>query len=108
CESDAGGSAIYEAIYEASLTHITGLSGDVESVANTSYVSLRRRKQFAMLQPARDRVDLGLILKATTPTERLESAASFNRLFTHRVRVTQTVVDLELAAWIHLAHPAAA
>jgi hypothetical protein len=71
------------------------------------YLSFRRRKQFAMVQPSTtSRIDLGLILPATTPaTGRLESAAKFNPLFTHRVRITAaTDLDDELRGWLATAY----
>jgi hypothetical protein len=56
-----------------------------------------------MIQPSTaSRIDLGLILPSTTPaTGRLETAATFNPLFTHRVRITAaTELDDELRAWL--------
>jgi hypothetical protein len=52
------------------------------------------------------RIDLGLILPATTPaTGRLGPAASFNPLFTHRVRITAaTDLDDELRGWLATAY----
>jgi hypothetical protein len=49
---------------------------------------------------------LGLILQATTPaTGRLEPAAKFNPLFTHRVRITAaTDLDDELRGWLVTAY----
>lgn len=60
-----------------------------------------------MVKPAADHIDVGLILKDTAPHGRLEDAATFNRLFTHRVRVTEPVVDDDLARWLRSAHAAA-
>ncbi len=58
-----------------------------------------------MIQPAAARVDVGLILKGVAVSERLESAASFNALFTHRVRVnTVEDIDDELEAWLREAY----
>jgi Domain of unknown function (DUF5655) len=60
-----------------------------------------------MIQPSTaSRIDLGLILSATTPvTGRLESAAKFNPLFTHRVRITvATDFDDELRGWLATAY----
>ena len=71
------------------------------------YLNLRRRQQSAMIQPSTtSRIDLGLILPATTPaTGRLEPAANFNPLFTHRVRITaETDLDDELRGWIATAY----
>jgi hypothetical protein len=60
-----------------------------------------------MIQPSTaDRIDLGLILPGGTPTtSRLESAAKFNALFTHRVRITAaTDLDDELRGWLATAY----
>ena len=66
-----------------------GIGDDIEIAPKKGYVSLRRRKQFAMIQPsAAGRIDLGLILRDVPPDARLESAKGFNALFTHRVRLT--------------------
>jgi len=71
-----------------------------------AYVSLRRKKQFALLQPSTSaRLDVGLILNGVKPTGRLEPSGSFNAMFTHRVRVTSEAdVDAELRRWLKLAH----
>jgi hypothetical protein len=77
------------------------LGSDVEIAPKKGYLSLRRRKQFAMLRPAAKHIDVGLILPGRPVTERLESAATFNALFTHRVRVRSTAdVDDELVGWL--------
>jgi hypothetical protein len=64
--------------------------GDITVSPKKGYLSLRRRKQFAMIQPSTaTRIDLGLILPPdTAPGARLESAARWNALFTHRVRIS--------------------
>jgi hypothetical protein len=79
---------------------------DVTIAPKKGYLSLRRRKQFAMLQPSTTgRVDLGLILKDQPAEGRLEPAAGFNGLFTHRVRLVAVAeVDDELTGWLRLAH----
>jgi hypothetical protein len=55
-----------------------------------------RGKQFAMVQPSTtSQIDRGLILPAMAPaTGRLEPAAKFNPLLTHRVRIT-AATDLD-------------
>jgi hypothetical protein len=78
--------------------------GPVEVAPKKGYVSLRRRTQFGMLRPAAKHVDLGLVLPGEPVTERLESAATFNALFTHRVRVRSADdVDPELIEWLRRA-----
>ena len=78
--------------------------GDFEVAPKKGYLSLRRRKQFAMIKPAASHVDLGLILVGVLADGRLESAAGFNALFTHRVRVRSTKdVDRDLRGWLQQA-----
>jgi hypothetical protein len=59
-----------------------------------------------MVQPSTaSRIDLGLILPATTPAAgRLEPAAKFNPLFTHRVRITAATDLDELRGWLATAY----
>lgn len=87
---------------------VSGLGPDVEVAPKKGYLSLRRRKQFAMIRPAARHVDLGLILPGRPVDARFESAANFNALFTHRVRVRSVdEVDRELVGWLEAAYDAA-
>jgi hypothetical protein len=106
----AGAKAGLRSLHDALLTQVRAL-GPFDIAAKKGYLSLRRRKQFAMIQPSTiSRIDLGLILSATTPaTGRLEPAATFNPLFTHRVRITAaTDLDDELRGWLAAAYALAA
>jgi len=101
-----GGKAGLRPLHDALLGQIRAL-GAFDIAPRKGYLSLRRRKQFAMVQPSTtSRIHLGLILPATTPaTDRLESAAKFNPLFTHRVRITAvTDLDDELGGWLVTAY----
>ena len=102
----SGKKAGLKALHYALMTAITTFGDDIELAPKKGYVSLRRKKQFAMIQPTTaTRIDLGLILKDVPATERLESAASFNALFTHRVRVNAiNDVDAQLVAWLKQAY----
>jgi hypothetical protein len=87
---------------------VHGLGTDIEIAPKKGYLSLRRRKQFAMIKPAAKHIDLGLVLPDRAPAGRLESAATFNALFTHRVRLgSLDEVDDELNGWIGDAYAAA-
>jgi hypothetical protein len=102
----AGSKAGLRPLHDALLAQIHAI-GAFDIAAKKGYLSLRRRKQFAMVQPSTtSRIDLGLILPATTPvTSRLESAATFNALFTHRVRITAPEdLDDELRGWLVTAY----
>ena len=101
----AGAKAGLRPLHDALLGEIRAL-GAFDIAPKKGYLSLRRRKQFAMIQPSTtSRIDLGLILPATPATGRLESAARFNPLFTHRVRITgATDLDDELRGWLATAY----
>jgi Domain of unknown function (DUF5655) len=84
----AGAKAGLRPIHDAVLGAVLAFGDDIETVPKKGYLSLRRRKQFAMIQPGTSRrVDLGLILGDVPPNGRLEPAARFNAMFTHRVRL---------------------
>ena len=102
----AGAKAGLRPLHDALLGEIRTL-GAFDIAPKKGYLSLRRRKQFAMVQPSTtSRIDLGLILPATTPaTGRLEPAAKFNPLFTHRIRITAVSdIDDELRGWLATAY----
>jgi hypothetical protein len=101
----AGRRPAVRAIHERIWTAISALGDDVDVAPKKGYLSLRRRIQFGMIQPAARHVDLGLVLPDEPVTPRLESAATFNALFSHRVRVRDVAdVDRELVGWIRLAY----
>ncbi len=105
----AGPKAALRPIYDALIAAVTGFGKDVEVAPKKSYVSLRRNKQFALIQPStKTRVDVGINLKGTPPTDRLEASGSFNAMVSHRVRLTDAAeVDAELTGWLKSAYEAA-
>jgi hypothetical protein len=98
----SGAKAQVRPLHDAVMAELSRL-GEFEVAPKKGYLSLRRRKQFAMLQPSTSgRLDLGLVLpERTEQTERLESGRTFNALFTHRVRLTsKSDIDAELNGWL--------
>lgn len=93
-------------IYDKLISVVESFGNDVEVSAKKSYVSLRRSKQFAIVQPStKSRIDVGLKLKDVEPAGRLEKSGSFNSMVTHRVRVTDLKeVDSELKKWLKNAY----
>lgn len=96
-------------VYDALIKAVQSFGKDVEVAPKKTYVSLRRRKQFALVQPStRDRIDVGINLRGTPSGGRLEASGSFNAMVSHRVRVTSKKdVDAELKAWLRQAYDAA-
>ncbi len=105
----AGGKEPLRPIYDALIKAAQKLGKDVEIAPKKAYVSLRRNKQFALIQPStKTRVDVGINLKGTKPTRRLEASGSFNAMVSHRVRVeAKTEVDKELIGWLKAAYSSA-
>jgi len=97
--------AAVRAIHERVWREIEALGDDVEVAPKKGYLGLRRRIQFGMIKPAAKHVDLALVLPGQPVTDRLESAATFNALFSHRVRVrSEADVDDQLIGWIRQAY----
>lgn len=93
-------------IYDALAKKISKFGKDVEFAPKKAYVSLRREKQFGLIQPStKTRLDVGLNLKGTKVSKRLEKSGSFNAMVTHRVRVSDVSdVDAQLLAWLRDAY----
>jgi hypothetical protein len=105
----AGAKAGLRPIYEALVAMIKKFGTDVELAPKKGYVSLRRNKQFGLIQPSTaTRVDVGVNLKGQAPGPRLEASGSFNAMVSHRVRVAGVKeVDAELEGWLRKAYDAA-
>lgn len=106
-EAQYGGEkAALRPIYDKIIKAVTGFGQDVSVVPMKAYSSLRRKKQFAIVQPStKTRIDIGLNMKGKSPAGRLEAAGSWNSMCTHRVRLTtKDEVDAELVAWLREAY----
>jgi len=104
----AGAKATLRPIYDALIAAVKAFGTDVDVAPKKTYVSLRRSKQFALVQPSTTtRLDVGINLKGTPAGGRLEASGSFNAMVSHRVRVGDlTQVDAELLGWLRQAYVA--
>jgi predicted transport protein len=95
--------------YDKLIEEIEGFGSDVEVAPKKAYVSLRRKKQFALIQPStKSRLDVGINLKGVTPEGRLEASGSFNTMCSHRVRIEEaSQVNQQLIDWLREAYEAA-
>lgn len=67
-------------IYEVLKSEIEAFGNDVEFAPKKAYVSVRSKKQFAIIQPStKKRLDLGLNLKGKEPSGKLEIRAVLMR-----------------------------
>lgn len=103
----SGGKEPLRPIHEALMTKIETF-GPFEIAPKKAYVSLRRKKQFAMIgPPAKNRVEVGLNMKGVAATARLVALPP-GGMCQYKVNVTAPdEVDKELLAWIRTAYDAA-
>ncbi len=99
----SGPKADLRPLYEEITAFAQSLGGDVELAPKKASVSLRRKKQFALITPAtKTRIDLGLALKGDEPSGRLEN---YNAMCSHRVRIeSASDFDAEVKGWMTEAH----
>lgn len=93
-------------IYNKLIEHIQSFGNDIEIAPKKSYVSIRRKKQFALIQPStKSRLDLGLTLKQREPQGKLEASGSFSAMCTHRIRIEETedITD-QVIEWLQKAY----
>lgn len=102
----AGAKADLRPVYDAVIAAVSQFGSDVEIAPKKTYVSLRRSKQFAIVQAAtKNRVDLGLNLKEVDPTDRLEGGNVFGGMCTHRVKLSSTSdLDETVISWLKQAY----
>lgn len=95
----SGAKAALKPIHDAIVDFAKGLGADVEVAPKKTSVSLRRKKQFALVTPAtKTRVDLGLALKGEEPHGRLEKG---DAMCSHRVRLESLAdFDVEVKGWM--------
>jgi hypothetical protein len=82
--------------------------GPFEEAPKKTYVSLRRKKQFAMIGPATNtKVEVGLNMKGVPATERLQELPA-GQMCNYKVRLgTAQEVDAALLGWLRTAYDSA-
>ena len=79
--------------------------GDAEGGRGDPRVRQPHRVQFALLQPAASRLDVGIKLPGIAPAGRLEASCSFNAMVSHLMRVGSVAeVDAQLVTWLREAY----
>ncbi|MEM7457919.1 MAG: DUF4287 domain-containing protein [Pseudomonadota bacterium] len=86
-------------IHDAIIAYVSTYGSDLEVSPKKTSVSLRRKKQFALIQPStKTRIDLGINLKGVDPVGRLESMTG---MCTHKIRLTNMdEFDGDVKAWL--------
>lgn len=89
-------------IHDAIVAYVKSFGDELEISPKKTSVSLRRNKQFALIQPStKTRIDLGINLKGEPAQGRLELMSG---MCTHKVRLTGVEdFDDEVRAWLEQA-----
>ncbi len=93
-------------LYDKLMKEVLKFGGDVEAAPKKAYVSLRRKKQFALVQPStKTRLDIGINMKNVEHSGRLEAAGSWNAMCTHRVRAESADdISQDVIGWLKEAY----
>ncbi len=89
-------------IYDALISIVNEFGSDVVLSPKKTYMSIRRSKQFAIIQPStKTCIDLGINLKGIPASGKLELSGSFNAMVSHRVRLSSVEdVNQEVKSWL--------
>ena len=96
----------FRPLYESLLKQILSFGDDIEIAPKNAYVSLRRNKQFAILQPAtKTRFEIGINLKGEPAGGILEIISTANAMCSHKINLTG-INDLndEVFSWLKKAY----
>ena len=95
----------WKPVYDKIITMINAFVNDIEVAPKNSYVSLKRKKQFATLNPAtKTRFEIGVNLKGEEPKGRLE-AEKPNSMCSHKIKIADiNDIDEEVIQWIKTAY----
>ena len=102
----AGNKAALRPIHDAIVKTVKTFGKDLEFAPKKGYISLRRAKQFALVQPSTaERIDIGINLKGVAPAGKLEAAGTWNGMVSHRVRITSAAdFSTEIKVWLKQAY----
>jgi predicted transport protein len=102
----AGDRAALRPLYDRLYSAILGLGPDISISPRQTYVAFSRSKQFVLIKPSADRVDVVLKLPKIPLSDRLISAQGVGSgSMTHRVAVQKEAdIDMELLTWIQDAY----
>lgn len=93
-------------LYDKLLAEILKFGKDIEIAPKNAYVSLKRKKQFAILQPAtKTRFEIGLNLKGRKPEGILEAVNTPNAMCSHKINLTdEKDITPEIINWLKAAY----
>ena len=93
-----------KAFYDKLISEIQAFGGDFKIDPKKTYVSLKRKKQFIILNPAsKTRFEIGFNLKGVEPKGKLE-AEKPNGICSHKINLADiSEIDKEVIDWVRIA-----
>jgi predicted transport protein len=104
-ETQYKGKEHLKAFYDKLLAEIEKFDGDFEIAPKKTYVSLKRKKQFVILNPAsKTRFEIGFNLKGVEAKGKLENEKP-NGICSHKINLADiSEIDAEVIDWIKIAY----
>jgi hypothetical protein len=101
----SGEASALRPLHDQVVRKILALGNDVELTAAKTYVTLRRKKQFALVRPGSGVLELGLCLGGLKPTPKLAAAKHFgSERVTHQIAIGKaSEVAGETMRWLKAA-----
>jgi predicted transport protein len=105
-EDQYKGKEHFRPIYESIIKEVQKFGNDVEIAPKKASVSLRRKKQFALLQPAtKTRFEIGINLKGQSPEGKLQANTASNAMCSYSIHLAgKEELDKEVLIWIKKAY----
>jgi predicted transport protein len=96
----------FRPLYDKLMHLISAFGPDVEVSPKNAYVSLKRKKQFAILQPAtRTRFEIGLNIKGQEPEGILHAITTPNAMCSHKINLTdESDLTADVINWLKTAY----
>ncbi|MBI1341415.1 MAG: DUF4287 domain-containing protein [Terrimonas sp.] len=100
------GKELLRSWYEMIMEKVRDFGEDITIAPKKAYISIRRKKQFAIIQPStKERLDIGLNIKGVPPSGKLTASGTWNAMCTHRIKLEQeNDINKDLLAWIKKAY----
>jgi predicted transport protein len=105
-EKQYKGKEHFKPLYNSLMASILKFGNDIEIAPKNAYISLRRKKQFAILQPAtKTRFEIGINLKGHPAEGVLEAINTPNAMCSHKINLTgETDLTPEVFGWLKKAY----
>ena len=96
----------FRPLYDKLVTKISEFGNNIEIAPKKAYVSLRSKKQFAILNPAtKSRFEIGLIIKDQKGEGILEEVKTSNSMCSHKINLSSIEqIDSEVLNWVKVAY----